>query len=93
MSKTEKTSVVIGMSKAEKEELKNIAREHKTSLSGLARMAIKRYEEDGCNEPIVYVQFVHLTQKINDLKDEIPEEDYNQIQKFIGNIMIAKGGK
>lgn len=93
MSKSKRTSVVIGMTEFEKEELLKQAKEMNVSVSGLGRMAFAHYKEDGCNEPIVMNQFIQLTQKINELENKIPSEEYNYIQKLVGNIMTVKGGK
>ncbi len=93
MSKNKKQMVAIGMSTDEKEELKKLAEERNTTMAGLGRMALASYQEEGCNEPIIMLQFIELTQKINELQQVIPKKKYESIQKNIETIMKIKGGK
>ena len=93
MSKVKKDTLVVGMSVQEKKELKQMAKERNLSMSGLGRMALDFYKEEGCNEPLIMQQFIELVQKLNDLENTIPEKEYESIQNNIGNIMKLKGGK
>lgn len=86
-------TAAIGMPAEMKESIVKMADERNITLSGMGRIAFGQLLEEGCNEPIVMLQLIELTQKINDLQEIIPKKKYDSIQKNIGNIMKIKGGK
>ena len=87
------TTIVANMGSDEKKkEVKRNADERGMSISGFVRGALDEYITRRINEPAEVLNIVELTQKLNDLKDYIPTEDFKSMQENIGNIMLLKGG-
>ena len=90
---SKKDYISFGVEKWEKDAFREEAKSRNMSMSGMGRIMLDQFRDDGCNEPIVMCQLVELTQQINDLEGKIPKDEYNDIQKTIGKIMKIKGGK
>ena len=85
----------IGLSVASetKQRIKDLSEQTNITEDTLKRMAIKKFLDDGCNEPLLLTSLIQLASDIKDLEREIPEEKYISLQQSLGNIMTIKGGK
>ena len=88
-----KKNMIFSVSQDLDEEIKQIVTESGVSKSELGRRALKQVLDSGKDEAQVMLNFVMLTQTVNDIQDKISKSDYEQLQQYIGNIMQIKGGK
>lgn len=61
--------------------------------SELNRRGMKQYFDDRRNDCALMLNVVLLAQQFKELKGSIAENQYEQIETYINNIMILKGGK
>lgn len=88
-----KKNMIFSVSQDLDEEIKQIVTESGVSKSELGRRALRQFLDSGKDEAQVMLNFVMLTQTVNEIRDKIPVENYEQLQQYIGNIMQIKGGK
>lgn len=76
-----------------KRDLEEAMRQTGASKAEINRRALKQYMSTGQNQAKVMINAVMLLQTINDLKEVIPQEEFDEMQKYMGNIMLIMGGK
>ena len=71
--------------------IQEIADERGSTKAEIQRIAMKKFVKDGQDDAIVMLHTVVLQQELNDIKDSIPKERYERIQKCMETIMKVKG--
>ena len=59
----------------------------------LNRRGMKQYFDDKRNDCALMLNVVLLAQQLKELKGSIDQDQYEQMESYINNIMILKGGK
>ncbi len=73
------------------EQLEAISKESGLTRALLVRRAIKNFMEDGVNDGIKVMNQVLLSQKLQELKDQISEEDYAYLLQLVDNHFKLEG--
>ena len=92
LTKKETKPIVSNIPKSMFEQLSNLSEESMVSKAALIRQAIGGFLDGGVINGQVVMNTVLLSQKLQELKDIIPENHFNDMARFIQNIMKIEGG-
>ena len=72
--------------------MNELAEENGINKSAIVRQALRSYFDEGANTGQIVMNLVVLTQKIQDNKERISEQDYKEMENLINNITKLNGG-
>ena len=74
------------------EKLEELSRDSGVKKSELIRRAIRKSQEEGMNEALLYLCIVEATQIINEMDEEKDPENIKELKKLTSSMMKIKGG-
>lgn len=74
------------------ERLNDLAAESDIKRSALIRQSIGQFLDDGVVGSLMAANIIELTQKLQEVRADLKEKDYKDMEDLIGNITKLKAG-
>lgn len=74
------------------DQLNSLSEECGMSRSALMRSAVSGFLEDGANSGPRVLNLTLLAQKLTEVREKLPEDDFKDMEKLIGNLTKLEGG-
>jgi len=91
--KLKRKNVGFSMDEELNERLQTMSKETGRSKAELLRHATRKLVDDGNQDILMMMTIIQMTKKLSDLKELIPDKEYEGLEQCVSNIITIKGGK